>query len=87
MTRWETVEEKLLIKADTESRNHTMFEVGRDLWASCSAPLFKQGHPDQLVQDYVQMTFEYQSYQIINITVLQRAEEKHYLHWPKSKKR
>lgn len=76
----------MLIKTDTESQNHTMFEIGRDLWVSCSAPLLKQGHPDQVVQDYVQMTFEHQSCQIINIAGLQRAEEKHYLHQPESKK-
>ena len=36
-----------------------MAEVGRDLWRSSGPnPLFKQGHPEQVALDKVQMVFE-----------------------------
>lgn len=66
--------------ADTKSWKHRRIEVGRDLWGSYgSAHQFKQDQLDQVVQNHVQMAFEYQSYLFINITGLQRTEEKHYL--------
>lgn len=44
-----------------------------------STHFFEQGQLDQVVQNHVQVAFEYQSYLIINKTGLQRTEEKHYL--------
>ena len=44
----------------TESQNHRMSGVGRDLWGSPSpTPLLKQGHPEQAAQDRVQAGLEY----------------------------
>lgn len=39
---------------------HRVVEVGRGLWRSSSpSPLLKQGHLEQVTQDYVQSGFEY----------------------------
>jgi len=44
----------------SESQNHRMFGVGRDLCGSSSPiPLPKQGHPEQAAQDRVQVGLEY----------------------------
>jgi len=44
----------------TESQNHRMFRVGRDLCGSSSpTPLLKQGHLQQAVEDFVQVGLEY----------------------------
>jgi len=44
----------------TESQNHRMVQVGRDLCGSSSpTPLTKQGHPEQAAQDCVQAGLEY----------------------------
>jgi len=44
----------------TESQNHRMFRVGRDLWGSSSpTPLPKQGHLQQAAQDLVQVGLDY----------------------------
>jgi len=44
----------------TESQNHRVVGVGRDLWGSASPTrLLKQGHPEQVAQDLVQAGFEY----------------------------
>lgn len=41
------------------SQNHTIVEVGKDLWRlSCSALLLKQGHLDLVAHDHVQSDFE-----------------------------
>jgi len=46
----------------TESQNHSMFGVGRDLCGSPSPnPLTKQGHPEQAAQDLVQAGLEYEN--------------------------
>jgi len=44
----------------TESQNHRMVGVGRDLCGSSSPTLLpKQGHPQQAAQDLVQADLEY----------------------------
>jgi len=44
----------------TESQNHRMFRVGRDLCGSSSpTPLPEQGHLQQAAQDLVQVGLEY----------------------------
>ena len=44
----------------TESQNHRMVGVGRDLYGSSSpTPLPKQGHPEQAAQHRVQAGLEY----------------------------
>jgi len=44
----------------TESQNHSMVGVGRDLCGSSSpTPLPKQGHLQEAVQDLVQVGLEY----------------------------
>jgi len=44
----------------TESQNHRMFGVGRDLCGSSSpTPLPKQGHLQQATEDLVQVSLEY----------------------------
>jgi len=44
----------------TESQNHRMFRVGRDLCGSSSPTLLpKQGHLQQAVEDLVQADLEY----------------------------
>lgn len=36
-----------------------MVEMGRELWRrSCLTPLLKQGHPEPVAQEHVQMVFE-----------------------------
>jgi len=45
--------------AVTESQNHRIAGVGRDLCGSPSpTPLLKQGHPEQAAQDLVQVGLE-----------------------------
>lgn len=42
------------------SQNHSMAEVGRSLKRlPCPPPLLKQGYLEQIVQEHVQMAFEY----------------------------
>lgn len=37
-----------------------MVEIGKDLWRSSGLiPLLKQGHPEQVAQDHVQVAFKY----------------------------
>jgi len=49
-----------MITAITESQNHRMFRVGRDLRGSSSpTPLLKQGHLQQAAEDHVQAGLEY----------------------------
>jgi len=44
----------------TESENHRMLVVGRDLWGSSSpTPLPKQGHLQQAAEDLIQVGLEY----------------------------
>lgn len=45
---------------DIESQNHTMVEIGRDLWKSSSptSPV-KQGYPKQVAPVHVWMAFQY----------------------------
>ena len=44
----------------TESQNHRVFGVGRDLCGSSSpTPLLKKSHPEQAAQDLVQAGLEY----------------------------
>jgi len=44
----------------TESQNHGIVRAGRDFCgSSCPTPLLKQGHPEQVAQDLVQVGFEY----------------------------
>lgn len=40
----------------TFPQNHRM--VRKDLWMSSSPALIKQGHPEQVTEDYVQNAFE-----------------------------
>jgi len=41
-------------------QNHSMVDIGRDLWRSFGpTALLKQGHLEQVAQDHVQMAFEY----------------------------
>jgi len=50
----------LLILHFTESQNHRMVGVGRNLWGSSTPnPLTKQDHLEQAAQDLVQVGFEY----------------------------
>jgi len=47
-------------KEITESQNHRMVGVGRDLCGSYNpTPLPEQGHPEQAAQDLVQADLEY----------------------------
>jgi len=49
-----------LAECPTESQNHRMFRIGRDLWgSSIPTPLPKQGHLQQAAQDLVQVGLEY----------------------------
>jgi len=42
------------------SKNHSMFEIGKDLWrSSCPTALLKQHHLEPVAQGYVQMAFKY----------------------------
>jgi len=51
---------KKLVCIITESQNHRMVGVGRDLCGSSSpTPLLKQGHLQQAAQDPVQVGLEY----------------------------
>jgi len=50
----------LLVSYHRITQNHRMFGVGRDLWGSSSPTVLpKQGHLEQVAQDFVQVDFEY----------------------------
>lgn len=61
MSHVETVKgpKEELGRPQSESQNHGMIEVGRDLWRSCSLNPAKTGLPRGGAQDHVQADFEY----------------------------
>lgn len=47
-------------KSFTGSQYHGIVDIGRDIWrSSCPTPLQKQGHLETVVQNHVEMAFEY----------------------------
>ena len=59
-TKNEIVKKPLSIRRNHRLKNHSMVELGRDLWISLdSTPLLKQGHLQQAAQDLVQAGLGY----------------------------
>jgi len=57
---WSLSQDTLVSGRITESKNHRVVGVGRDLCGSSSpTPVPKQGHPEQAAQDLVQAGLEY----------------------------
>ena len=67
----------------TESENHRMVQVGRDLCGSSSlTPLLKQGHLQQAAQHLVQVGLEYlQRMRIYSLPVLRHSQSEGDRNW------